>query len=684
MSGDGGRDAALLQPQGETQVVLQYSVSRDWERKIKDTAAKIRDNFPQTTILVYVSPHEIGPKGDAIKGEIRTNYHFSLEIRDRSYFLTRESSTNQTLVASEEVSRVIVDPYLSSEDFLQNKLTVLSTHEARAAVVYLGMQFEDESSGKGLTKLCFEGLVRAVLRDTSPSNLMTRADIHERIKSVVPSDGSHVADSIDAYIDSALSRMERRYIRYHKRSDEFCLSYEERSRISTRLAEFESLDLELMRQIRDLVESTLNVLGMNPPTNLEESISRVRRVLECILVERGEAFVEALRSGSLNFYSTDEIREAVVRDIAAHSEKAQLRENAVSIISHSVETILLSPSSGVLEYLNKLADAYTLFALVRATPNVQASILKLFSDGEIWLDTSVLIPLLSETLVDEPERSFSRLLLAAQTAGVKFFITDGVLEELEVHTYSCLRYVSGQGNRPSRPPGLYRQYLVLGGDPLTFAAWMENFRGPMRPKEDIAEFLKDALKISIKNLDAEVNKASEELRIAVFETWYEIQERRFADRPESDPSLITRMAKHDAENYLGVIERRGHTSSGPFGFRVWWLTLDSQAYTVPSKVAQRLGGHKEMGPMLSPDFLRHYLAISDVRHHLDKGTENALPLMIQVGSIDVVEPELLEVALKVRSNSEGLPPRVIQRNIREAIEIERLRLGTIAKEHGIH
>ena len=677
------RDAELLQPDGEAQIVLQYSVAKDWERKIKDTAEKIGENFPDTTVLVFVTPHEIGPKGDAMRTAIRTSYHFSLDIRDRTYFLTRESASNQTVAAAEEICRVIVDPYLSSELFLDNKVTVLSTHEAKAAVVYLGMQFEDESSGKGLTKLCFEGLVRAVLRDTSPSNLMTRTEIHERIRAVVPADVTEVADSIDVYIDAALTRMERHHIRYHRKNDEYCLSYIERTRIASRLADFESFDLELMKQIGEAVNSTATALGVRLPAESEDTILRVRRVLECILVERGEAFVNALQTGSLNLYSTDEIREAVTKDLATHPDIMRLRENAVILVSYSVEMILLSPSPGVLGYLNRLADAYTLFALVKATPNVQASILKLFSDGEIWLDTSVLIPLLSETLVEEPEKKFSRLLLAAQKAGVKFFITDGVLEELEVHTFSCIKYAAGQGNRPSRPPGLYRQYLLLGGDPSTFVGWMETFRGRVHPKDDIAEFLEDALGIVIRSLDADVARAPEELRVAVFEAWNEIQERRFADRPDADPAHITRMAKHDAENYLGVVQRRGNFSSAPFGYRVWWLTLDNQAYTVAARVAQRLGGPKEMGPMLSPDFLRHYLAIGDVRHHFDKGTEHSLPLMVQVGSVDVVEQELLDVAIRVRSDSDGLPQRVIQRRIREAVELERLRLGAIAKEHGI-
>jgi hypothetical protein len=46
-SGDGGRDAELFSPDGESSVLLQYSVTENWGRKINETAKKITANFPK-------------------------------------------------------------------------------------------------------------------------------------------------------------------------------------------------------------------------------------------------------------------------------------------------------------------------------------------------------------------------------------------------------------------------------------------------------------------------------------------------------------------------------------------------------------------------------------------------------------------------------------------------------------
>src|SRR5687767_14800024 len=63
-SGDGGRDGELFVVDGEPTVGFQYSVTVDWEAKIKSTVARLGDTFPSITRLVYVTNKEIGAKAD--------------------------------------------------------------------------------------------------------------------------------------------------------------------------------------------------------------------------------------------------------------------------------------------------------------------------------------------------------------------------------------------------------------------------------------------------------------------------------------------------------------------------------------------------------------------------------------------------------------------------------------------
>jgi hypothetical protein len=88
-------------------------------------------------------------------------------------------------------------------------------------------------------------------------------------------------------------------------------------------------------------------------------------------------------------------------------------------------------------FLHAAKEAYTLFAFLREAPNVQAAVSKLFSGGEIWLDTTVILPLLAEHLVDPAQRNYRRLFEAARAAGVSPRTTFGVVEEILSHLDRC-------------------------------------------------------------------------------------------------------------------------------------------------------------------------------------------------------------------------------------------------------
>jgi hypothetical protein len=50
-TGDLGRDSELFSPDGDPDVLLQYSVNKDWASKIKSTAKRVRQNFKNAKVL---------------------------------------------------------------------------------------------------------------------------------------------------------------------------------------------------------------------------------------------------------------------------------------------------------------------------------------------------------------------------------------------------------------------------------------------------------------------------------------------------------------------------------------------------------------------------------------------------------------------------------------------------------
>src|SRR5271157_4282423 len=161
-SGDGGRDSELFTPEGKPFIAAQYSVSDDWKSKIKKTVKRLLSKFPSVRILLYMSNQQIGGQADELKREL-LDQEISLDTRDRNWFIER-ASTNEV---RESASLVLIDciarPILSGEGIINKQTSPLTSGEARAALVYLGLQWQDDITDKGLTKLSFDALVRAAL-----------------------------------------------------------------------------------------------------------------------------------------------------------------------------------------------------------------------------------------------------------------------------------------------------------------------------------------------------------------------------------------------------------------------------------------------------------------------------------------------------------------------------------------
>src|SRR5262249_11011560 len=113
------------------------------------------------------------------------------------------------------------------------------------------------------------------------------------------------------------------------------------------------------------------------------------------------------------------------------------------------------------------------------TPDVQGAVEKMFSHGMLWLDATVVLPLLADTLTaSEGEKGrFTRMIDAARDAGLNLFVTLGVIEEVERHmnrALTCVRRDSGQW--VGQIPYLLERYVESGRAFASFPTWLENFR----------------------------------------------------------------------------------------------------------------------------------------------------------------------------------------------------------------
>lgn len=675
-SGDEGRDAELFSPEANPEVVLQYSVTKDWPAKIRATIKKIKANLPSASVLIYVTNHQIGAAADDLKREARLNNKLMLDVLDRSYFLDRFEGDEHRETVAEALAKEIVDPFLESRGIFKRKGQALSQVEAQAALLFLALQWENDTREKGLTALAFEALVRSALRNTDSDTRIKRADIHREICSILD---NHDPSEVMLQVDMALRRLTKRMIRHWERDDEFCLTYEERLRLNERLASIETTDIQLSADISEVVKS-LAAAGKPFSEGVVTFVSSVaRKVVEVFLLSRGEIFASALSTGHLQQVGFAEIREFARSEAVARENPPLPLPQIIDLTVLVVERILLQPSEAIASYLRDISDAYTLFAFLRQTPDVQSAVTKMFSEGEIWLDTSLLLPWFAEDLLPQGKRKFRRMLSIARDVGLKLCVTRGVIEEVERHMnrcFACVRMLANEWH--GSIPFLLSFYIETGRAQVTFPAWLQTFRGEQRPEDDITEYLREFAGVQVSALDADVTRVVQDVRDAVKEVWTQIHEgRRGASQAGFDPLLTYRLAEHDTENYVGMIGRRTQERESAFGYTCWWLTIDHIAFSIGSRIDVRLGYKSPPSPVISADFLLNYLSFGPIRAKVAKHAQGALPVAVDPSPVEYLTPELLDVANAARQDSQGLPEHVIRRKVRDALDQARRRVGMI-------
>ena len=672
-SGDQGRDAQLFSFDGRIPAILQYSVTKDWKKKIRSTAKQISVRFPDTTVLIYVTNQRILSASDKLKKEITTKYGLVLDIHDQDWFLDRFAGDEHRETVSEDIAQKIVDPFLASKGVIEHSAPTMSSTELRAALTFLQLQWEDDTREKGLTKLSFEALVKTVLRNTNSESRLARTVIHDQITGMFP---SHDPCRLTTLVDSALLQLTKRSIRHWEQSDEFCLTYKETERVKVRLAELEVANNFLDAEIR----TTLHFY-LEDAVEIDEFTNLIRLAINHYLLERGEVFAGAIANNRLFAIGIEDLQKSaehvVKRDGERMSDKGH--NEIIRIVICVVRDLFTEPTLSLQNHLRAKADAYTLFAFLGRTPDVQRAVSRMFSHGTIWLDTTIVLPLLAEDLIHNGQRRFSQMLTIANSAGLELRVTSGVIEEVERHINRCMTYVHmSHSDWKGRVPFLADAYLRSGRDLMGFSSWIERFEGQERPEDDLAEYFDEFFSIRTENLEDEEVKASEELRLAVQEAWHSAHSARRATGTEAlDDITFSRLVRHDVENYVGVIERRRNGGESYLGYSAWWLTLDRLAGQVDERVQSDLGRGAPPSPVMSADFLANYLSVGPMRSRVTRETDYSLPIALDVGILEEIPEDLMREAERIRTEAKDLPEHIVRRRVRDCLDAAKRRPGRL-------
>lgn len=663
--GDKGRDAVLEDPDASG-VVLQYSIVEDWRSKILQTLERLGDAGVNCTLLIYATNRAIGTRADELKAELRRR-GVSLEVRDRSHFVDRVNRSDATRAASNDLAARIVDPLLPASSLVQND--ELAGESLRAGLLYLELQLHDADKQRGLTKLAFEGLTLQSLAGTKPDNTKSRAEIAAELGALFP---AHDANRLGAIVDGTLERLRnKRKVVYTKSSDSYALHHSERLALAERADALLDEQQEVSGEIVHRIVAARETLQIERPLEDSESlVDAVRGTIEGLLESQGNQFVGAVTQDVGNFRRTD------VYDIARTVATARFdalrstgigAEDLAEVVAEVVTAIVAEPDRTLQRYLRELADAYTLLALLRATPDVQDAVKKLFGRGTLVLDTTVILPVFAESLLEPSEQRFSNLLRAARDVGISLLITEGVLEEVDTHLDRCVTYARTESGRwRGATPFVYRHWAgTRGGEGGGFPEFVSRFRGQSRPLDDLADFLAYELGIEVADLEGPADSIPVEIRGRATEIWRARRKERSQYRPEAEIDLLVR---HDVEMFFGTLALREREERGGIhGHEHWWVTIDGTALRMPQLLANE-GVQLPSDPCMSPSFLSNLIAIGPGRAGLDRSVRERLPVALDVQHFGWGVAELSQVADEIRKEHAGQPEVVIRRKTREAMD----------------
>lgn len=655
---DKGRDGVLFapDPQHPSAVVLQYSLVEDWRSKILNTLTRLNEKDIPCAVLVYATSRHIGPDSDALEKELRER-GIHLSMRDREWWVIRAGRDEITRHATEQIKALVLGRMLDTPSSAVDH--DLSRGEVETGLFYLEMHLRDADRDRSLTRVAFEAFALASLRHTDADTRKARDDILDEVASEFPSNQRQRVDQLTL---AALTRLKaNRRVTVSVSDATYALHHNERQRLLN-LAAQRTLDAEALdRDLADHLGQAAEALDY-PEDTLKKSliVGVLRRVFETIAVEFGNAFAEAVTHNSVDLPRAevyDIVERLLINDARTLSMLEMKQLDTFNLLAEAATQTLLSPAPAVARYLQDLSELYTLRAFLREAPDVQKVVDKLFSRGQLVLDTTVVLPVFVETLLPEGQQNYTNLLKGAKSAGMSLFCTAGVFNEAARHLQnSLLCHRLGSSWRGPTPMVLDRWRSLRPQDDIR--TFVEGFLGE-EPERDVEDFLVQTLGVERQDLSPDVERTFDlATRSRITELW---RARKRAATQELDLLL-----RHDVEMYLGVLALRKGQPTSVLGHEAWWVTLETNALALRG-LAQKEGIDLRSDPVMHPNFLSHLLAIGPTRRKLTNDERHRLPFLLTEQTSPWAIPELADVASEIRQEYGGRPEYFLRRKLRERL-----------------
>ncbi|MGK9046678.1 hypothetical protein KXR63_04820 [Stutzerimonas chloritidismutans] len=586
---DGGMDAYIYSNNGSIELIVQSCVSpADKARtKILGTVAKlIKNNGGLPHTLIYCTAANVGTKLDETKKELRTQHRSILEVCDRAWFVQREKISPHRAELAESYCSVLLSRFYETVRPVHLYNQVLSETEERVGLQYLEANNLDRARGGNLTKGIYDSLIGYTLRDSNPPDVSYTADeIIEKISSMFPAGHS---PRIKEIVTGRVKHLSGKgVIHYDTQAGGYVLSYEHKKRIEDNYKESQDRDVFFRAAMVQAIKSASEMLEVDYEFTSEALAELGHKCVLWYLNAQGAALTHEV-NGTGNIINAEKLLDIYIENFPIPDSTLKLA--AKDLLPHAIFEVLSSSAPEIKNYIRAKTDLFIINSFLQVTPDVQAACKKLLSGDLLFLDTTILVRCVAESLLPEGNQPILQALHCAKLAGYKLKTWDIYIDELVSHIRGpvMLEWANHYAGKPhesisqmlrTAPTLLNVFYRASVDKGTTFGKIAEGIVGKTNFRENIVEFLKNEFYIktdSIEIIDQSTSGIEERNRALA--AWRDGKYKHNNMPDERFEQLIL----NDVNCYLEVVRlRRSSSITGPnHGQKIWYLTLDKMPWRI--------------------------------------------------------------------------------------------------------
>ena len=643
--------------------IYQISTESDYKEKIEDSIKKLIKNNITTDQLVYVTCRKINDKSK-IEDDFLVTHRIPLRIIDVEWFASNVINDERLVLLYETFIESNVHEFQKPD----KQYVVGNFITDPRLYVFLRQQFDASTSSLEIEKKLADTLILYGLEGTASETktFRTNADIKIKISQFVKFNPQAIYHTIDDRL-GVLSKKPRQ-INHHEKEDAYCLPYQTRLILKERDIE----ELEIFTLFQKQTVEQLKKYLTDKDINATKLLELIETTIHGIYHKQGIEFSSFVIEGQ----SKDIIESAlpdIVGDIVDNSHIVQKNKNEVKkALLMTIRNITYNGTKEQREYLRRLSQTYNMMFMLKWDPQLAASFQKIASQLKIYVDTSIIIPALSEVFLEHNKRRYWNLLEGAHQAGVKLTINNVILDELVNHFHMIRNkyktqyknveeiYLEDETSTFYVDEIMIRAYLYSKSRDKVkdFNTFIEEFANPnlANAHRDILNFLQDEFNIQYEDT-TEIEKKIDEKDI-----------QRLTDEL-TGPKQSKEKASTDARLMLMIYKIRElnneNESKSAFGYKTWWLSQDIQTY----RAIQNVFGEKySVNCYMRSDFLYNYIALSPRKTEIDNMFKEIFPSMMGINLSYHMPKEICTHINKSLNEHADSKPTRIKRAIRNYTE----------------